>query len=417
MTQNTSLRTQVVVVGGGLAGATMAAAIGQAGIDTVILDQEPAATRTLPSFDGRTTALSYGSRRIVTAAGLWDAVADQAEPILDIRIADGRAPVFLHFDHHEMAGESDGAPFGHIVENRLLRLAQFDRIAALPAARHIAPAKVTAVETAPGHAAVTLADGRVVRADIVIGADGRASFTRQALGIPARSFAYRQKAVVCVMGHDEPHDGIAVEHFLPAGPFAVLPMKDDAEGRHRSSIVWTETPDMADDLVHRPQAAFDAALQAKVGDWLGPVRTLGKRFTYPLGVVHARRYGAQRAALIGEAAHGIHPIAGQGLNLGLRDIAVLAELLIERNRLGLDLGDPALLHRYERRRRPDNLAMILATDGLNRLFSTDLAPVQAARDIGLAAVGRLPPVKRFFMRQAMGLGSRRPARPATASDR
>ncbi|MGO4723869.1 MULTISPECIES: UbiH/UbiF/VisC/COQ6 family ubiquinone biosynthesis hydroxylase [unclassified Inquilinus] len=406
MNDSTSLRTQVVVVGGGLAGATMAAAIGQAGIDTVILDQEPAATRTLPEFDGRTTALSFGSRKIVAGAGLWDAVARQAEPILDIRIADGRAPVFLHFDHQEMAAESDGAPFGHIVENRLLRLAQFERLESLPTVRHIAPAKVVAVETGTGHAAVTLADGRVVRADLMIGADGRASFTRQALGIPARSHAYRQKAVVCVMAHAEPHDGIAVEHFLPAGPFAVLPMTDDAVGTHRSSIVWTEEPDTADDLVHRPIAAFDAALQAKVGDWLGPVRTLGKRFAYPLGVVHARHYSTRRAALIGEAAHGIHPIAGQGLNLGLRDIAVLAELLVERSRLGLDLGDPTLLRRYEQRRRPDNVAMILATDGLNRLFSTDLAPVQLARDIGLAAVGRLPPVKRFFMRQAMGLGIR-----------
>jgi 2-octaprenyl-6-methoxyphenol hydroxylase len=406
MNDSTSLRTQVAVVGGGLAGATMAAALGQAGIDTVILDQEPAAARTLPGFDGRTTALSYGSRRIVASAGLWDPVAGQAEPILDIRIADGRAPVFLHFDHQEMAGESDSAPFGHIVENRLLRLAQFERLDALPAVRHVAPAKVVAVETGTGHAAVTLADGRVVRAELVIGADGRASFTRQQLGIPARSFAYRQKAVVCVMAHAEPHRGVAVEHFLPAGPFAVLPMRDDADGTHRSSIVWTEHPDTADDFVHRPIAAFDAALQAVVGDWLGPVRTLGKRFTYPLGVVHARRYGARRAALIGEAAHGIHPIAGQGLNLGLRDIDVLSGLLVERSRLGLDLGDPALLRRYEQLRRPDNVAMILATDGLNRLFSTDLAPVQLARDLGLAAVGRLPPVKRFFMRQAMGLGAR-----------
>lgn len=406
MSKNTALRTQVVVVGGGLAGLTMAAALGQAGIDTVILDQEPAATRALPEFDGRSTALSYGSRRIVAQAGLWEAVAAQAEPILEIRIADGRAPVFLHFDHQEMAGEADGAPFGHIVENRLLRLAQFERLEALPAVRHIAPARVVAVETGAGNAAVTLADGRAVRADLVIGADGRFSFTRQALGVPARSWAYRQRAVVCTMAHAEPHDGIAVEHFLPAGPFAVLPMTDDAEGNHRSSIVWTEDPDTADDLVHRPATAFDAALQAKVGDWLGPVQTLGRRFTYPLGVVHARRYGARRAALIGEAAHGIHPIAGQGLNLGLRDIAVLAELLVERNQLGLDLGDPALLRRYEQRRRPDNVAMILATDGLNRLFSTDFAPVHLIRDLGLAAVGRLPPVKRFFMRQAMGLGAR-----------
>jgi 2-octaprenyl-6-methoxyphenol hydroxylase len=406
MNDSTSLRTQVAVQRMEHQQVVQRPALGQAGIDTVILDQEPAAARTLPGFDGRTTALSYGSRRIVASAGLWDPVAGQAEPILDIRIADGRAPVFLHFDHQEMAGESDSAPFGHIVENRLLRLAQFERLDALPAVRHVAPAKVVAVETGTGHAAVTLADGRVVRAELVIGADGRASFTRQQLGIPARSFAYRQKAVVCVMAHAEPHRGVAVEHFLPAGPFAVLPMRDDADGTHRSSIVWTEHPDTADDFVHRPIAAFDAALQAVVGDWLGPVRTLGKRFTYPLGVVHARRYGARRAALIGEAAHGIHPIAGQGLNLGLRDIDVLSGLLVERSRLGLDLGDPALLRRYEQLRRPDNVAMILATDGLNRLFSTDLAPVQLARDLGLAAVGRLPPVKRFFMRQAMGLGAR-----------
>ncbi|MEQ8965445.1 MAG: UbiH/UbiF/VisC/COQ6 family ubiquinone biosynthesis hydroxylase [Azospirillaceae bacterium] len=408
-----AIDTTVAIVGGGLAGMTMAALLGGAGLDVAVIDRESRPDRAAPDFDGRTTAISYATRKVLEGAGLWAPVAGRAAPILDIRIADdayrpGAPGVSLHFDHREMAGRTGGEPFGHIVENPVLRAAQFDRIDRLSTVRHLSPARVVGLDlpasgAEPGRGTVTLADGTRVSADLVVGADGRGSFVRRAAGIAATRWSYRQEAVVCWFTHERPHHGVALEHFLPAGPFAVLPMLDDAHGRPRSALVWTERPDRAKTLTLGEDAEFRAALQTTLGDWLGAVTGTGRRFRYPLGVVHARRYTAPRLALIGEAAHGIHPIAGQGLNLGLRDAAWLAELVVDAARLGGDPGAAPLLARYERGRRLDNTMMIGVTDALDRLFSTGLPPVRAAREAGLAAVGRLPPLKRLFMGQAMGL--------------
>jgi 2-octaprenyl-6-methoxyphenol hydroxylase len=254
---------------------------------------------------------------------------------------------------------------------------------------------------APGSslaAVATLSDGRTIAVRLIAAADGQESRLRRAAGIRTVEWRYLQTGIVTTVWHERPHCGIAVEHFLPAGPFAILPMTGN-----RSSIVWTERAELAARLVALPDAAFAAEIAARFGDFLGAVEPIGPRWTYPLGLMLAERYVAERLALVGEAAHVIHPIAGQGLNLGIRDIATLAELVIDRRRFGLDIGDPDLLGHYQQWRRLDTLALAVVTDGLNRLFSNQLAPLRLARDLGLAAVHRLPPLKRLLMRDAMGL--------------
>jgi 2-octaprenyl-6-methoxyphenol hydroxylase len=393
------LRVRVLIVGGGMAGLTLAAALGSAGVDTAIVDRETEAARTADRFDVRTTALSFGSRRLMEGAGIWDKLAPHASPILDIRIADGKAPVFLHYDHAEIGDE----PFGHIVENRLIRMAQFERLSELPNVTALAGVGVEALERRPGIADARLADGRTIRAELVVGADGRGSFVRRTAGIGTVSWRYDQKAIACTIAHENPHNGLAVEHFLPAGPFATLPMTDGEDGAHRSSIVWTEEARLADRFAALSDADFLDELRRRAGAYLGEIGLIGRRYVYPLGVLHANEYVAERLALVGEAAHAIHPIAGQGLNMGMRDVAALAEIVVDAARVGADVGAAAGLARYQRWRRFDNVTLVAVTDGLDRLFSNAVPPVQLARDAGLAMVGRLPPVKRFFMRHAMGM--------------
>lgn len=392
-------RVEVLVVGGGLSGLIMGVACAVGGLDVAIVDREaPAKTLTAP-FDGRTTALAFGSQQVLAGIGVWPLVARDAEPILDIRIADGAAPVFLHYDHRAVGTD----PFGWIVENRALRRALLDRVAGLPNLRHIAPCAVDRVEHDAGGAIATLSDGSSIRAPLVVAADGRGSPTREAAGIRTRTWRYGQTAIVCTVRHEEPHRGVAVEHFYPAGPFAILPLRGN-----RSSIVWSERDELVPGLLALADGPFMAELGRRFGDWLGPLALEGGRWSYPLSLMLAERYTAPRLALVSEAAHAIHPIAGQGLNLGIRDIAALAELIVDRRRLGLDLGDPGLLARYEQWRRFDTVLLAGVTDGLNRLFSNALPPVALARDAGLALVHRLPPVKRLLMRHAMGLMGERP---------
>jgi len=248
-------------------------------------------------------------------------------------------------------------------------------------------------------ATLRLSDGSALRAALVVGADGRESTVRAAAGIALMAWRYPQTAIVCTVRHERPHRGVAHERFLAAGPFALLPLKDP----YRASIVWTESNRQVDAMMALDDAAFSREMTDRFGDSLGALAVEGRRWTWPLGLHHAARYVEARLALVGDAAHGIHPIAGQGLNLGLRDVAALAEVLVDARRLGLDIGSLAVLERYQAWRRTDNVALLVATDGLNRLFTTDLAPVRLARDLGLAAVNRLPPLKKLFMRHAMGL--------------
>jgi 2-octaprenyl-6-methoxyphenol hydroxylase len=365
-------------------------------------------------FDGRTTAIAYTSQRLFQALGVWDEVAAEAEPILDIRISDaghdGRAsPLFLHFDHREAATDGQAAaPMGWIVENRFLRSAIQRRLAACPNVELIAPDEALETNRDAHQVELVLKSGRRLASRLVASAEGRFGTMREDAGIGARAWSYNQIAIVVVARHELPHRGVAQEKFLPGGPFAILPMRDSAPvdgkgGEHRSSIVWTERAKLAMRLLELEAASFQAEFARRFGDFLGHVETIGPRWSHPLGLVHAERYIDERLVLVGDAAHGLHPIAGQGYNLGVRDIAALVEVLIDAKRLGLDIGAADTLERYAQWRRADNLTMVAATDLLNRLFSNDLKPLRLIRDLGLAAVNRTPALRRFFVRHAMGL--------------
>jgi len=410
-------RFDLAIVGAGLNGSLLALAAGEAGLKTALIDRVPLTSMTEAAFDGRTTAISYTSQRLFAALGVWDELADLAEPILDIRISDaghdGRAsPLFLHFDHRE-AGDGDDvtphpAAMGWIVENRFLRAALLRRLAACPAVELVAPDEALDTVRDVDKVEIALKSGRRLVTRLVASAEGRFGTMREDAGIGARAWSYNQIAIVLVARHDKPHRGVAQEKFLPGGPFAILPMRDSETidgkgGEHRSSIVWTERALIAKRLLELDAPRFQAEFARRFGDFLGHVEPVGPRWSYPLGLVHAERYVEQRLVLVGDAAHGLHPIAGQGYNLGVRDIAALVEVLIDAKRLGLDIGAADTLERYARWRRADNLTMVAATDLLNRLFSNDIKPLRLVRDLGLAGVHRIPPLRRFFVRHAMGL--------------
>jgi 2-octaprenyl-6-methoxyphenol hydroxylase len=390
-----SKEVELLIAGGGLIGLSLAVACAGAGLEVAIVDPaNPAAVLDI-GFDGRCSAIAYGSHKVLEGLGLWSQIAATAEPILEIRVADDGAPLFLHYDHREL---ETGTPLGYIVENLVLRRALIERARALPGLLFLTSLAVDRVEASPLAMIAVLSDGQCLTCRLVAAADGQKSPLRQDAGIGTTEWRYRQTSIVTTVSHEHHPGGIAVEHFMPAGPFAILPMSGN-----RSSIVWTEQSELAARLVGLPDAAFAAELTARFGDFLGAVVPIGPRWTYPLGLMLADRYIARRLALVGEAAHVIHPIAGQGLNLGIRDVAALAELVIDTRRLGLDIGDDFLLDRYQRWRRFDALMLATVTDGLNRLFSNAIAPVRLARDLGFAMVHRLPPLKRLLMRDAMGI--------------
>jgi 2-octaprenyl-6-methoxyphenol hydroxylase len=394
-----TIRVELLIVGGGLAGMTLALACAGAGIETALADREPPERMLAAPFDGRTTALAWSSARVMETLGLWNVLSGEAEPIREIRVADGFSHLHLHYDHH-LIGDH---PLGFIVENRVLRRALHDQLRRTPSLIYLAPVAVESVAREKDRACAALGDGRKILAQLVAACDGQASPLREAAGIGSLTWSYPQTGIVCTVRHEEPHRGIAVEHFLPAGPFAILPMT-----RQRSSIVWTERSDLAPALLALDPRGFHRELALRFGDHLGALEIEGPRWSYPLSFLHARRMSAPRLALVGEAAHAIHPIAGQGFNLGIRDVAALAELIVDRRRLGLDIGAAALLQSYERSRRVDTALLAGVTDGLNRLFSNDVAPVRMARDLGLAAVDRMAPLKRVFMRHAMGVAGDQP---------
>jgi 2-octaprenyl-6-methoxyphenol hydroxylase len=404
MNKEAALDSDVLIVGGGLVGLTLGIALAGAGVSCTVIDREDPATAQGAAFDGRASAIAAGTRQMLEALGLWRAMAAGASPILDIRVSDGKigrpaSALFLHYDHSEV-GE---APLGYIVENRVLRRALF---AALPVEglTLLAPHSLDGeVARGPHGVKARLDDGRRLTARLLVAADGRGSRIRAQAGIKTTQWDYPQSGIVATVEHELPHEGVAHENFLPAGPFAMLPLTDDAGGRHRSSIVWTEKRELVAQMMALEEADFSAEIQRRFGDTLGALKATGPRWSYPLSLLLAERYVDHRLALVGDAAHGIHPIAGQGLNLGLRDVAALAEILVDASRLGLDLGDANVLSRYPQWRRFDALALVAVTDALNRLFSTDLPPVRLARDLGLAAVERIPPLKKLFMRHAMGV--------------
>jgi len=398
----TDLSVDVAICGGGFIGGALAVGLARHGIRVAVIDRvDPAATLDR-GFDGRAFAVALSSQRLLEALGIWQRIA-VTEPIREIRVSDSESLFFLHYDHADLGN----APLGYMVENRVLRAALAQAITDEgPRITRLTPATVTGFAQGPDRAALTLADGSAVNARLAIAADGRTSVLRELTGISLVNWTYNQMGIVTTIGHARPHDGIAHEHFLPAGPFAILPLADETlDGghvRHRSSLVWTERADATAAYLALPDAAFLAEIDRRVGGFLGALSLIGPRFSHPLGLQFAARYVENRLVLAGDAAHGIHPIAGQGVNLGYRDVAALIEIIVDAKRLGLDLAHPSGLARYERWRRADNLLMAMACDMLNRLFSTDMPPVRLARDVGLSIVNRLRPVKKILMRHAMG---------------
>jgi 2-octaprenyl-6-methoxyphenol hydroxylase len=386
----------LAVVGGGMTGLALACAAAGAGLSVVLIERHPLAATTAAPFDGRVTAVARGSRRLLDAIGVWPRLAAKAEPILDIRVGERHSPLTVHYDHREVGAE----PLGHIVENRLIRRALLARTAELAKGplETAAPVQLSHSVRAAGSAGLRLQGTSEIRASLVAAADGRGSMLRSEAGIGILRWDYDQTGIVATIAHERPHAGLAIERFFPEGPLAILPMTGN-----RSSIVWAAANRLAGELVALDDAEFMDELGERFGDELGALELAGPRWHYPLSMVQAERYTAPRLALVGDAARAIHPIAGQGWNLALRDVAALAELLVEAKRLGLDPGGPFVLDRYARWRRFDSLALIAVTDGLNRLFANDLLPLRLARELGLAAVERIGPLKRFFMHHAMGL--------------
>lgn len=394
----------VCVVGAGPVGGTLACLLAERGVRTAIVDHAPLPPMENPDFDGRAYAIAAASRRVLEDAGLWDRLPFPPGPIRDIRVSDGRvgrpaSRLFLHFD----SADVDAEAFGWMVEARSLRMAINTRMAELDSLHVFAPAKAK-VTRADNGATVEIEGGPMFKAALVVAAEGRSSPLRKAAGISVTRLPYGQTGIVCAIAHERPHHGTALEHFLPAGPFAQLPMAGTEGAENLSALVWTERDAVALRLLALDDAAFTREAARRLGDHLGTIRLLGRRWSYPLGALHAHRYIDTRLALVGDAAHGIHPIAGQGLNLGFRDVGCLGGQVGDAVADGKDPGDAALLRRYQAARRPDALMMLMATDALDRLFSTDNPILRGARDLGIAAVHRMPALKRLFMRRAMGLG-------------
>jgi len=380
----------VIIIGGNHSGLSLAACLGTAGLDVLVLER---GAKKQARFDGRTLALSFRSMQLLRGAGVGHLIEKDACPMRDIRVADQGSTAYLDFHSRDVGDE----PFGWIVENHLFHQALNRRLDALKNVRVMHSTVVKTMECDGPLAHLTLSKGRLA-APLIVGADGRNSFCRKAAGIPAYGWNYRQTAIACVISHSKPHHNGAVEHFQPGGPFATLPMT-----KQRSSIIWTEKPAVAEALMEMSAAVFTQKLESKVEDWLGTIKLISRPFSYPLTLQHAKHYTAPRLVLIGDAAHGIHPIAGQGFNLGMGDIGVLTEEIVRTTRLGLDPGHPDILKRYEKRRKFDNGNMVLMTDGLVRLFSNAIPPVEFARRFGLGAMQQMPPLGRFFMRTAMGI--------------
>ena len=400
----------VCIVGAGPVGGTLACRLGEAGIATAIIDRAALPPMEHPDFDGRAYAIASGPRRVLEQAGLWDRLPFKPGPILDIRVTDGKlgrpaAKLFLHFDSRDVATSSDpdepGGAFGWMVEARSLRVAINARLHELPSVSVFAPAEARVERRAEG-ALVHIAGGQTLACRLVVAAEGRTSPLRAQAGIPVTRLPYGQNGIVFAIAHERPHHGSALEHFLPAGPFAQLPMAPNEAAEHVSAIVWTEREAMAARVMALDEPAFTREAARRLGDHLGAIRLLGRRWSFPLSAMITHRYVDTRLALAGDAAHGVHPIAGQGLNLGFRDVSFLGDLIVAALERGEDPGATALLRRYQAERRPDNMAMLAATDALDRLFSNDFFPLRLARDLGIAAVHRIPPLKRAFMEQAMG---------------
>jgi 2-octaprenyl-6-methoxyphenol hydroxylase len=392
-----TLSRDIAIAGGGMVGLSLALALAQGGLEVALIEPLTPEQLTDERFDGRVSALAFASVRMMRVLGLWQRLESHAQAITDIVVSEGRpgsgpSPFSLHFDHNEI-----GEPLGYIVENRYLRQAMLAAVAEEKRISLMSGVAGRALAIASDRATLSLSNGSLIEASLAIAAEGRDSPLREAQGISTVGWDYSQAGIVTTMAHERPHNGLASEHFLPPGPFAILPMTGN-----RSSLVWTEKADDAARLMGLPETAFAAEARARFGNHLGEVSPVGPRWSYPLRLYLARAYVKERFALVGDAAHTIHPLAGQGLNLGLKDVAALAETVLDAARIGLDIGGLEILQRYERWRRFDAFVLAGATDGLNRLFSNEIPPLRFVRDLGLGVVDQIPLLRRFFMRHAGG---------------
>ncbi|UWP91969.1 FAD-dependent monooxygenase [Aliiroseovarius crassostreae] len=393
------LDADILIVGGGLNGPALGLALADCGFDVTIVDAMPKGTRGADDFDGRGYALALASQRLLSAIGVWPKVAPHSQPLLDIRISDGRAgegpgPFVLEFDHAEI----DEGPMGYMVEDRFLSRAFLDAVEAHPKITLIDQETVVAQEVGPASVALTLGSGKTLTGQIVVGCDGRRSGTCERAGIKRWGHDYGQTSLVCAVDHALPHNGAAHQFFMPPGPLAILPLPGN-----QSSIVWTESHEEAARIQGLDDAGYLDELRPRFGSFLGEIGLAGKRFTYPLNLTVAEAFVSDRLALVGDAAHGMHPIAGQGLNAGLKDVATLAEVLALARRRGEDIGRIDVLERYQQWRRWDVMQMVGATELTNRLFSNDNPILRATRDIGLGVVNAFPGLRRGFIREAAGL--------------
>lgn len=386
-----------IIIGGGLAGMTMACYLAKDNINVAVIDKQDPGTITKATSDGRVSAIAHGSHLILKHIGLWDALEKDAGPILDIRVSDNASKLFLHYDH-QLVGDT---PVGYMIPNHSMKHALYDLASKLDTLTLIAPVQDYELEHDNSQVVgITLDGEQKLSAPLLIAADGKFSKLRNFFGIESITYDYQQTGIVCNIRHELPHNGLAQERFLPSGPFAILPMKDP----HMSSLVWTEPTEVAPHYTKMDHDTLLEQLNQRFCGCYGALELASDIFTYPLTLTQAKSYIANRLALIGDAAHAIHPLAGQGFNLGIRDIEVLAQLLIAQKDVGLDLGSAELLRSYNQERKFDALTLIAITDGLNRLFSNQNTPLALARRLGMAAVNRTPALKKIFMKHAMGVG-------------
>jgi 2-octaprenyl-6-methoxyphenol hydroxylase len=394
-------RADVIIFGGGLVGLTLASALDSSGLSAILIDPADPGGRTTEAFDGRTSAVSSSSMRMLETIGVTQYLPEPGCPIRTIQVADGLKPGGLAFE------PDDDEPLGVMHENRHLRAALQARAEAGRNLWMLWKSAARSVERGMHGVVVELEDGRKLSAPVLAAVDGRHSLTREAAGIPIARWKYEHMAVVSTLRHEQPHGNIAYEIFFPTGPFALLPMNDDSEG-HRSAIVWSVPKEDAAGWMSLSDEQFAGEAQAAMGGFLGKVAMAAPRSTFPLGFHHAARITDQRLALVGDAAHAIHPIAGQGLNLGFRDVAALAQVLVEGARLGLDLGDKQLLDRYQRWRSLDALSVAFATDGLTRVYGIPGKTASAVRRFGMGVIDRLSPIKNRLMSEARGTSGELP---------